>query len=332
MFNFNFGGENPEGENKPAEGFQFNFDFGNVTTEQTVEKKKEDEPPEYLSELNEEQKKSLEELKQVQSELDDVKKQYEEELRKLNEKFAKIREPLYNKRHQIITKKDETDPNKFIGIPNFWQHVIENSEIYEDMFQKHDRDSLKYLDDIRVIEFNEGDKSGFHIDFHYRENPYFENSVLRKTYFRTKSDLVDITSQGTEIKWKEGKNLTVSVRMKKQRHKGGKLTRKVRVEEPCDSFYNFFKNLEPPQGDEAEGDDDLQAELEAEFQDLCEMDVDIGQIIAENIVPNAIKYYTGELKVSFFDEEDDDDDEELEAKFNKLNFRKSRIDDDDDEE
>ena len=62
-----------------------------------------------------------------------------------------------------------------------------------------------------------------------------------------------IVSCSCEIDWKPGKNLTVIMKKKKQRAKGGKQTRTVTKEEPCESFFNFFK---PPQIPEDMDDDD----------------------------------------------------------------------------
>eukprot|EP00976_Prorocentrum_cordatum_P023144 472104-Prorocentrum_minimum.AAC.2 len=50
-------------------------------------------------------------------------------------------------------------------------------------------------------------------------------------------------AEGTEIKWKAGKNVTVKV-MKKKPKKGGKNAKPITKTEPCESFFNFFS---PPQ-------------------------------------------------------------------------------------
>lgn len=181
------------------------------------------------------------------------------------------------------------------------------------MFQKKDVDTLKYLEDITVTYFD--NDAGFKIDFHFKENPYFENKVLTKTYKRhtecNDDTCEDIIPEGCEIKWKEGKNLTVKVITKKQRHKSGGKLRTVKKyffifkyiyffnrEVECDSFYNFFKPLKAPDVDEEEEEEDA---LDA-FEALVDSDIELGQLIAEKIVPDAINYYLNEPEDDSFAE------------------------------
>lgn len=142
-------------------------------------------------------------------------------------------------------KKDEDAEVK--GIPGFWKEVLVKSELHEEIIQEHDIPSLEFLQDIRTVQFDieapaeeseeeeeEEDmerKRGFHIDFIFaKENPFFSNETLRKTYFLDPEDGQTIVGcEGTEVDWKDdSKNLTVKVTIKTQRHKGGKGTRKVR--------------------------------------------------------------------------------------------------------
>lgn len=71
---------------------------------------------------------------------------------------------------------------------------------------------------------------------------------MSKTYFLAKSeisnDIVFDRAEGTVIEWKEGKNLSVRIETRKQRHKASKKTRVVKKEVPVDTFFNFFV---PPQ-------------------------------------------------------------------------------------
>jgi nucleosome assembly protein 1-like 1 len=58
--------------------------------------------------------------------------------------------------------------------------------------------------------------------FEFDENDYFTNKVLTKTYYYQSSsfgDLVYESSEGCQIDWKEGKDLTVTIETKKQRHR-----------------------------------------------------------------------------------------------------------------
>jgi len=141
----------------------------------------------------------------------------------------------------------------------------------------------------------------------------FSNKTLSKTYHLTYENTSEVleSAEGTEIQWKPGKNLTVKTVKKKQRHKGGgRSTRTVTKQEPCPSFYNFFK---PPQVSEKDSEtmerDDLVA-LEVELEE----DYDQGSTIKEKVIPHAILYFTGEAAeeddVEFDDGGEDEDDED----------------------
>jgi nucleosome assembly protein 1-like 1 len=56
------------------------------------------------------------------------------------------------------------------------------------------------------------------------------------------------------ITWNKGKNVTVKVVKKKQKHKGRGVTRTVTKMVKNDSFFNFF---DPPQVPEGENEDDV---------------------------------------------------------------------------
>lgn len=122
---------------------------------------------------------------------------------------------------------------------------------------------------------------------------------------------------GTDIKWKEGKDVTVRVVEKKQKKKG-KL-RTIKVEEPADSFFNFFDPAEVPDDDE-----DMDEEEADQLHEQLENDYEIGCIIKDRIVPRAVAWFTGaavdpeedyDEEDDYEEEEDDEDDEEDEEEF-----------------
>ncbi len=56
-------------------------------------------------------------------------------------------------------------------------------------------------------------KSGYRLDFEFEENSYFKNTLLIKTYYYQEGQGVDFVyarSEGAQIDWNEGKDLTVS--------------------------------------------------------------------------------------------------------------------------
>jgi nucleosome assembly protein 1-like 1 len=67
-------------------------------------------------------------------------------------------------------------------------------------------------------------KPGFKISFVFSPNEFFENGVLEKTYVYQEEvgysgDFVYDRAIGSEIKWKEEKDLTKEFEIKKQRNK-----------------------------------------------------------------------------------------------------------------
>lgn len=61
-------------------------------------------------------------------------------------------------------------------------------------------------------EEEEIETTGFKLTFTFKENPYFTNTVLTKTYYMLDDDEPVLErSEGTQIDWKTGKNITVKV-------------------------------------------------------------------------------------------------------------------------
>lgn len=167
------------------------------------------------------------------------------------------------------------------GIPEFWLTVMHNNGLVSSTIQERDEEALSYLKDVRCAEL-EGEPRGFVLTFQFAENPFFSNTTLTKTYLMEEDELfgelVLDTSKGyvhfsfiinhfdihisTEIEWKAGKNLTVEQIKKKVKAKGkGKPPKTVTVEEPCESFFNFFSPPVIPEEDAEEEEPELIDEL-----------------------------------------------------------------------
>ncbi len=83
----------------------------------------------------------------------------------------------------------------------------------------------------------------------------------------------------------------------KKKGKKGKMVTKV---EKTDSFFRFFNDpQEEADEDDEDGEDDLYGLIDADFE--------TGITIKDKLVPNAIRWFTGE---ALEDEDDDDEDEE----------------------
>lgn len=140
-------------------------------------------------------------------------KQYEQERTELEIKYLSLYQPLYEKRSGIISgeipvedrdqgeksdtevtevtevtesseattkSKVENEASEDNGIPDFWLTALQNHDYFQLLITERDAEVLKHLKDIRY-EFLDG-KDGFRLIFEFRENEFFHQTVLYKTY------------------------------------------------------------------------------------------------------------------------------------------------------
>jgi nucleosome assembly protein 1-like 1 len=183
---------------------------------------------------------------------------------------------------------------------------------------EQDGPALQALTDIK-LEYAD-DYSSFKLLFHFAPNDYFTNEILSKSY-TVSPDLLEETApaltsvEGTEIQWKDKKNLCEVETKKKQKSKKGGQTRYVTQKVPKQSFFHYF--ADPHMGDDEEEDEEDEegaggAGPEHEFQLSVDEDYEIGHAIRSEIFPSAILWFTGEADggMGLDDDEDDEDDEE----------------------
>lgn len=153
---------------------------------------------------------------------------------------------------------------------------------------------------------------------------------MEKTYTLTPDILEEKSptlsgSSGTTILWKPSKDLTVTEVKKKQKAKSGKNKGQVRTVtrlEPKASFFHYFSDpVEEPEDEEEE------EEREPNVKINIEEDYDIAHALRTDIVPDAVKWFTGEAvpDLDYDDDDDEDDDEDDDDD-------KDEDDDDDDDE
>mmetsp|Transcript_10203 Transcript_10203/g.30717 ORF Transcript_10203/g.30717 Transcript_10203/m.30717 type:complete len:389 (-) Transcript_10203:677-1843(-) len=282
-------------------------------------------------------------LESLQDKHDELEEKFDEEMEALEKKYQALYAPLQAERAEIVKGEkeapapDEGDekPSEAAeeasgkegegaeevpaGIPEFWLNVLRNYEEIGNRITEKDEAVLEHLVDITCDELEGDGEAGFRLTFHFRENPFFTNTTLVKTYHMSEDeDNVLERAEGTEINWTStAKNPTVKV-MKKKPKKGAKPGTKPATKlEPVDSFFGFFSPPEvPPPGTE------LDEEAVEDLQQHMEDDYEIGDTIREKLIPHAVHWYTGEAieqDMSFSDDEDDDDENDDE-------------DDDDDDE
>jgi len=304
--------------------------------------------------LPEPMKRRIYGLKHLHSQYLDLETQYKQELRVLEEKYEKLYEPIFDKRATIVQgqvepteeeiesgrpkedeEKDENEetektaeskgavinadhgfPEDAKGIPHFWLGVLGNAELIQRMITERDEKLLQHLIDIKIRNMEPVPSNGFVLEFHFSENEFMNDTVLRKSYFleEDEGELIFNHAEGTAINWKPQQNLTVQRVTKNagggKRGRGGRGKRggrgaqqKVVVEEPCESFFNFFSPPKVPE-EEEEIDEEMLLELRSEIED----DFDTGCFIKDRLIKNAVNWYTGEAMED--DDYDFDDDEE----------------------
>jgi len=141
------------------------------------------------------------------------------------------------------------------------------------------------------------------LEFFFTPNEFFENTSL-KVYFEmlTENDVDKI--KGSEIKWKEGKDLTKKTITKKQKNKKTGKTRSITKTVDADSFFHFFDTIDPKKegGDKKKGDDEEDDEDDATLEKL-DIHFDIARTFLDEILEFHLEYYLGVR------DEDADDDE-----------------------
>ena len=154
---------------------------------------------------------------------------------------------------QAGTTTDEGEGGPIVGVPEFWLSALGRNGAFEHFLEPPDVEALKFLVDVRCTDND--DLTGFTLEFEFRENPFFSDAVLTKSYVipnlvdaNGQPELEDI--QGCEIAWKDPKdNLCRHEIKKKQKSKRGKnagQTRVVTKLEDKPSFFHFFATIKLP--------------------------------------------------------------------------------------
>lgn len=210
-----------------------------------------------------ETQKALEEIDACQNEIDVLNEKASEEILKVEQKYNKLRKPFFEKRNDIIKR-----------IPNFWVTAFVNHPQISDILEEDEEDALHYMTKLEVEEF-EDIKSGYRINFHFGENPYFENEVLTKEFHLGSSG--DPASQSTSIKWKGENDLSKKNKERNGMNKGRKRFMETKT------FFNWFTDHSDPSAD------------------------DVAELIKDDLWPNPLQYYlVPDIEVENGVEGDDD--------------------------
>ena len=206
-----------------------------------------------------------------------------EEIEWSDDKDKEEEKELTSRVQEMSIHKDYKEDTK--GIPKFWYRVLKNASdagvLHVKINKDHDEAVLESLLDITVELAPAGD--WFRLNFHFAENKWFSNSVLTKEYELSIKPDPDcpLEYDGREISG----------------IKGCKIDWKDKEIQAVDSFFNFFNPLDV--------DKDTSIPL-IKFP----LDYDDGLTIKEKILPRAVLFFTGEMKVEYDVSSDDDEDEE----------------------
>ena len=168
--------------------------------------------------------------------------------------YLELQKPLYERRLAIVSGaaqptaeevdageqqsiKDDPDYSPLpkdvqpsaAGIPEFWLTALRTHVHLGEIITDRDADALKSLTDIKIEYLPQtAEKPGFKLLFVFKPNEFFENEVLEKTYLYQEEvgysgDFIYDRAIGTEIKWKEDKDLTKKFEVKRQRNKSESL-------------------------------------------------------------------------------------------------------------
>jgi len=280
------------------------------------------------------------ELKRIDDEYLEIEREYEKEVEELQRKFTEKQKPCLDKRAELLQQKGDEADAPVSGTPalrGFWLKALRNHPAFEEEIEEWDEPVLEYLSDIKKENLDAmSSEKGFKFELHFVENPYFENKVLTKEYHTKEGSPYTGDIEVTEIKsstieWKDGKNVTVESVKKKVKGGGAKKAKQAgkTKEEPRSSFFrSFFRNLKEggPLPDDIDPeemrgmceDSEDEGDEEQIISYMMENDHEGGCALRDNIIPFAVRWYTGEAAP----EDDDDDDEDGEEE----------DDDDDDEE
>jgi len=292
----------------------------------------------------------IKDLKELDDKYLAIEKEYEKAMQELRVKFEEKQKPLLEERAKVLRNQDvaENEEHKSMGtpaVPSFWAQAIQNHPTLQDTVEEWDEPVLEYCSDLTTSYVDNMDsEKGFRITMHFVENPYFTNAELWTEYlfdppnpYTGDANLTEIKT--SEIDWKPGKDVTVEKISKKVKGGGAKKAKQKgkEKEEPRDSFFrSCFRALKEgdpiPDGVNMENFEDMMDEDDDDddvMNMLMDHTHDMGECFRDQLIPFAVRWYTGEASPEDdedFDEdgEEDDDDDDEEADDDE--------DDDDDEE
>jgi len=250
----------------------------------------------------------------------------------LHEEYTAQQKPLLDERKTILKKGE---------IASFWLQALNGHPVFSDEIQEWDKPVLAMLTDIRTESLPDPtgkNERGFRIIFEWdypegspeADQLPFKNKTLSRIYetgleneFLTEITVKKIKME-KEIDWKPARDITVEIKKSKNEKKKLKTERIERA-----SFFRlFFRTISMDEPDLIKdlldksllemgfdsNDIDDEEELEQAYEDSLEKVSDdayeMGLCLRDNIIPFAVRWYTGEACPLDKDDDDDDDEDE----------------------
>jgi len=267
----------------------------------------------------------IKQLKGIDDKFCSIEVELEKEIQNLRIKYSERQAPLVEERRKVLNDTaGASEEDKLLGtpgVPDFWLTAMNNCPDLEQCVHDCDEEVLKYVQDIQKTFLDASEeKKGMRFELTFRKNPFFTNEML---WFEVHNDYdaatykpykepTCIEQKACAIDWT--KNITVEKKAKESNaKKGGKKKPAKAKEEPVPSFFSiFFTNIKK--------DDPLPDSLQCVYEEMAEeeemddiTELHLGMLtqtacaFAEDFLPYALRYFTGEAG-----EDDDDDDEESE--------------------
>ncbi|KAJ1605321.1 nucleosome assembly protein [Cryptosporidium canis] len=258
--------------------------------------------------LSEESRESLKKLKDLQAEFSLIEKEYLAEMRRLRSKYESQYNQIYERRDQILeagTVEEAGTP----GLPQYWITAMRNSRMLGSAIEEYDIPILSYLRNI-TSEWTSDQQSGFVLNFNFAPNPFFEGTNIKKEYvmvFLEDDEPLLSNTVVSKIEWKQGKDPTQEVVVRRQRHKQSKEVRIVTETVHRESFFNFFKPLNVPSDEELAKMDRFDI---MELESTVETDYEMGIFIRDKLIPYSLYWFTGEA-IDEDDELEEDDEGDI---------------------
>jgi len=287
----------------------------------------------YMATLPQSVQQRIKALKKLQDRHDSFEEEFRKEFAALDKKYEDLKAPLKARRSDIVNGVSEPTAEELAGdeekesgadaakptekgenikgIPEFWLVALKHHPEIDQLIMEEDEEALKHLTDIKVVFPDEEAPDTFMLEFHFSENDFFTNKLLTKTFVMSDDMLQDIDA--TPIEWKAGKNLCFKMVTKTvasgKRGRGGRGGRggnsgppkKVTEEQPIPSFFHLFDELDM---------EEIGMENPEDAEDILQSAYETGMVIRDEVISDAVRWFTGEVEMGGEDEDEDDDEEE----------------------